>query len=134
MKYYCPRHAEGKYASLKDVLAVAPTMPPVDSLLRRDWDSITMVQNQIKRWADRNFPARTAHSALCKLMLHEIPEFALAQHDPGEYADLLILIFDIATLNGIDIPQALHDKMQVNYLRKWDWDPATGMAQHKESK
>lgn len=94
------------------------------------WNSIEYAQWAIKQWADKNFPERTAHSALCKLMLHEIPEFAMSQKDPLEYADLLILIFDIATLNGIDIPKALNDKMEINYARQWDWDPATGMAQH----
>jgi NTP pyrophosphatase (non-canonical NTP hydrolase) len=83
------------------------------------WDSVREIQREISDWANLVFPDRTAHDALCKLMLEEIPEFALAQKDPGEYADLVILVLDIATLNGIDVAAAVRDKMEVNRARRW---------------
>lgn len=88
------------------------------------------LQAEIKEWADSVFPDRTAYGALCKLMLEEIPEFALAVNDPGEYADIVILVLDIATLNGIDVESAVRDKMRKNRARTWAIDGATGMMKH----
>lgn len=92
--------------------------------------SVEDLQHEIKTWADSVFPGRTAHGALCKLMLEEIPEFALAPHDPGEYADLVILILDIATLNGIDVATAVEAKMEKNRKRTWRLDQDTGLMHH----
>ncbi len=92
--------------------------------------TISQLQKEIKDWADEVFPNRTAHSALTKLMLEEIPEFSLAQHEPGEYADLVILLFDIASLNDIDIAKAVSDKMTINRNRDWEVNPGTGIMHH----
>lgn len=97
---------------------------------RVNWDSIGDVQRVIKLWANKNFPRRTSHQALCKLVLEEIPEFLQEQDSAEEYADLLILIFDIASLRGIDIAEALEAKMKINIQRKWSIDPNTGIAKH----
>lgn len=92
--------------------------------------SVRELQTEIKEWADSVFPTRTAYGALCKLMLEEIPEFALAVNDPGEYADLVILVLDIATLNGIDVESAVRDKMQKNRARTWSINETTGLMKH----
>lgn len=94
------------------------------------WADVRRIQQEVKDWADRVYPTRTAHGALTKLMLEEIPEFALNQHDPGEYADLVILVLDIATLNGIDVATAVRDKMMKNWNRDWRVDPETGLMRH----
>lgn len=93
--------------------------------------TIRELQAEIAAWADEVFPARTAHGALCKLMLEEIPEFALDTTSEGEYADLVILILDIATLNGIDVMDAVQRKMQINRARKWSIDEARGIMKHR---
>lgn len=94
---------------------------------------VQALQREIAEWADEVFPDRTAHDALCKLMLEEIPEFAMNQDDPGEYADLVILILDIAHLRGIDVAKAVHEKMDVNRKRNWKLDPKTRMMKHEET-
>lgn len=101
------------------------------SNLDDNWDSIRRIQSEVKEWADSVFPNRTAHDALCKLMLEEIPEFALAQKDESEYADMVILILDIASLNGIDVSAAVARKMAVNRERQWAVDPVTKLMRHK---
>jgi len=92
--------------------------------------TLTDLQDEIKRWADGVFPDRTAHGALCKLMLEEIPEFALDTKSEDEYADLVILILDIATLNGINVAAAVERKMEKNRRRTWEVNIRTGIMHH----
>jgi len=92
--------------------------------------SITDLQANIKAWADSVFPHRTAHGALCKLVLEEIPEFCLDTKSEDEYADLLILLLDVATLNGIDVEGAVTRKMAKNRKRTWVINKETGMMRH----
>lgn len=92
--------------------------------------TITELQAEIKAWADGVFPERTAHGALCKLMLEELPELSLNPHSAAEFADAVILLLDIATLNGIDIEQAVRDKMALNRKRTWAIDHDTGLMHH----
>ena len=88
------------------------------------------LQRRIAAWADIIIPNRTAHHAMCKLVLEEIPEFLQNPDDPSEYADLIILILDVGHLRGIDVKQAVLDKMTVNENRSWVLDPATGLMRH----
>lgn len=89
------------------------------------------LQQEIANWADAVFPDRTAHGALTKLMLHEIPELITSKLlDPTEYADIVILVLDIAHLNGIDISSAVREKMAINRARTWKIDPETGLMSH----
>lgn len=90
------------------------------------------LQKEISDWADAVFPDRTAHGALCKLMLEEIPEFALDNSGEDEYADIAILLLDIATLNGIDVEGAIKRKMERNRARQWRVDRRTGLMKHVE--
>lgn len=94
-----------------------------------NWDSIRVAQSSITAWADAQFPARTTQGVFIKL-LGELGELAANPTDPHEYADLLILIFDYASLNGINIPRALEEKMAINESRKWVFNHATGIAHH----
>lgn len=85
----------------------------------------------IKEWADSVYPNRTAHSALSKMVMEEIPELLNGGlDDPGEWADLLILVLDAADLRGIDVIRAAFDKMEVNHRRNWAVDPDTGIMSH----
>lgn len=94
-------------------------------------DGIAQAQQRIKEWADRVYPDRTAHGALVKLMLEEVPELLNGGlDDPGEYADTLILLLDIAQMRGINALQAVHDKMKINEERTWAIDPTTKIMRH----
>jgi predicted house-cleaning noncanonical NTP pyrophosphatase (MazG superfamily) len=96
-------------------------------------DSIAELQKEIAEWADKVFPNRTAHGSLSKLVLEEIPEFITSgMEDPLEYADLVIMILDIAHLKGINVGQAVIQKMAINRSRTWTLDDATGFLKHVE--
>lgn len=94
-------------------------------------DPITESQRMIAEWADAVYPNRTPEHALTKMMLHEIPELLQGGvNDPLEFADVAILLFDIAHLKGIDIGKAIADKMEINKKRIWGIDRHTGLMSH----
>lgn len=96
-------------------------------------DTIRKLQSEIAEWADSVFPDRTAHHAICKLMLEEIPELMTSNcTDPLEFADVVILILDIAHLQGIDVEKAVRKKMGINRNRKWVTTD-NGIMQHEDS-
>ncbi|MBW4436601.1 MAG: nucleotide pyrophosphohydrolase [Pleurocapsa minor GSE-CHR-MK-17-07R] len=41
----------------------------------------------------------------------------------GELADVLLYLLQIASIEQIDLGQAVLDKLKVNYTRTWDADP-----------
>lgn len=86
-------------------------------------------QQEVTRWADRVFPMRTPDEILRKMII-EVTELVEDRVTPDEYADVLILVLDLASQHGIDIEQAVLEKMAVNERRKWARDPVTGTMQH----
>lgn len=110
-------------------LAVSDVQPKANE--EKTEDPIQQLQQMISEWADEVYPNRTVENALTKMMLHEIPELLHGKAmDPTEFADVAILLFDIAHLQGIDIVQAMRFKMEVNKKRTWEIDPATGLMSH----
>ena len=110
-------------------LAVSDVQPKTNE--EETKDPITESQRMIAEWADAVYPNRTPEHALTKMMLHEIPELLQGGvNDPLEFADVAILLFDIAHLKGIDIGKAISDKMEINKKRIWGIDPATGLMSH----
>lgn len=93
--------------------------------------TVRLLQLEIAQWADQHFPNRTAHNALSKLMLEELPELISGNlSDPLEFADVLILVLDIAHLQDINIADAVRAKMEINRNRAWNIDPETGLLKH----
>jgi NTP pyrophosphatase (non-canonical NTP hydrolase) len=41
---------------------------------------------------------------------------------PGELADVALYLLQLASVSGIDLEQAILDKLQQNYTRQWDQD------------
>jgi 8-oxo-dGTP diphosphatase len=41
----------------------------------------------------------------------------------GELADVLLYLMQLASISGIDLGQAVMDKLNVNYGREWDVEP-----------
>ena len=97
-----------------------------------DWNNIQDAQRAITQWADKQFPNRKPEHTLMKLVLQEVGEYYSNPGSPGEFADMLILLFDLASMHDINIAKALEDKMMVNVRRHWVMDPKTGLAQHVE--
>jgi 8-oxo-dGTP diphosphatase len=38
----------------------------------------------------------------------------------SELADVALYLLQLASLSGIDLDQAIHDKLKINYTRTWD--------------
>ncbi|MCK6580201.1 MAG: nucleotide pyrophosphohydrolase [Anaerolineae bacterium] len=39
---------------------------------------------------------------------------------PGELADVMLYLLQLASISGVDLGQAVMDKLKVNYGRAWD--------------
>ena len=91
------------------------------------------LQKEIAEWADTLWPNRKAMTALTKMQMEEIPELIMGGLEPGELADVGILLFDIAHLTGIDLVSAIREKMVINRARSWVTNPETGLSHHMPS-
>lgn len=82
------------------------------------------VQRQ-REWSDETFGPGTRLRGVLAHIRKELAEVEEAPLDPSEWADLLILVIDGATRQGIDgeeLLAAYHEKMRVNREREWpDW-------------
>lgn len=103
------------------------------------WGRFDDVQHEITRWADKQFPGRTPHQTIFKLMVHEIPELAIHLKEKGtegigtELADAFILLLDLASMWDVNVMEAIRAKMEINYGRIWERD-AHGIMQHVKGK
>lgn len=109
---------------------------PRVSLERLPISNIRTLQVFINAWANKTFPDRIPEAALTKLVMEEVPELLTHRKEKGteaiggEMADCFILLLDLCEIWGIDIAQAIHDKMEINRKRSWDLDTATGFYHH----
>lgn len=105
---------------------------------RIDWNDLRDVQDEIHRWAGEQFPHRTDHHAIYKLVVEEIPELMMHKKEKGmqdiglELADCFILLMDLASMWGVELDDAIYEKMQINYARQWNMDE-NGIMQHVEA-
>lgn len=109
--------------------------PEVDGFAKFDsQDRVAELQARIVAWADGVFPDRTAEDALKKLIMEEIPELLTSSRadDPLEWADIFILVLDIASLLKLDLIAVAHDKMSINEKRKWKKNYRSGLISHIE--
>lgn len=80
-------------------------------------------------WANTELPDRTLKSTKAKLF-EEIGELVSTDfEDEKEYADVLIVLFDLAWQHGIDLDRAVYQKMSINEAREWSRDD-NGIYQH----
>jgi len=91
--------------------------------------SLYTIQREISRWADIQFPERDATSVANKLK-QEMAEWQKDPDDAAELADVLILVLDWAYLKGVDMQQAINQKMVVNLSRNWIFNAADRTWQH----
>lgn len=95
--------------------------------------SLDGLTRRVIEWADRVYPHRTPYAALTKMIVEEVPELLHGGlEDPEEYADVLIMLVDLAHLQGFDIVEAAHRKMDRNERRNWAIDPDTGLLNHTD--
>ena len=93
--------------------------------------------NEICKWQKETFPKSTAHSKSCHLR-QEVEEL-IDDLETGnwkrrlEFADCFILLYGAAAADGMtlqDITDAMHEKMEINYKRKWGNPDENGVVNH----
>lgn len=83
------------------------------------------------QWVNKTLPNRSISKTKAKL-LEEIGELVGSDfRDPAEYADVLIVLDDLAEQHGIDLTAAIVDKMRVNRDRNWELKES-GVYKHVE--
>jgi len=82
--------------------------------------SIADLQQEISAWVDTINPGRTSISTISKL-LEEIGELLGSDKmsDPMELADIFILCLDLGTIQGVNIEEAIRQKLEINKARTW---------------
>lgn len=94
------------------------------------WD-----QKAITEWSRNTFGV-TSPTVVAARMNKEVAELLTAltlanlSEARKECADVGVMLLQVAELLGIDLMQAVSDKMDVNYKRQWEQTPA-GDFQHK---
>ena len=90
---------------------------------------LSELTEEVVAWANAAIPDRTPASALIK-MFEEVGELSKDLRSSGEYADVLIMILDLAHMHGVDLEKAVRDKMEINRSRTWT-RTETGTYQHE---
>lgn len=90
---------------------------------------IKQLQDRIVKWADNNFPNRTTADIILKIA-EELGEYIRNPKSEDEFGDLMILLFDVANMNGIDVVRSVNNKMDINEKRTWVVDPNTRIMRH----
>lgn len=99
----------------------------------RSSGSINELARAVHAWAADTFPNRTVSATFVKLF-EEIGEVVKSPSSGGEYADVLILLFDLALMHGVDDLQGeLSKKMEINKQRHWS-EHSAGTFHHVEQK
>ena len=96
---------------------------------RRYVNGLKDLQLAIFTQANHLFPNRTPSKAFMKLY-EEMGEVIKKPTDRLEWADVIILILDLAKIYGVtDLQEAVIEKMAINQNRTWV-ETATGTMQH----
>jgi NTP pyrophosphatase (non-canonical NTP hydrolase) len=77
----------------------------------------------------RNLAASLSIEAAEVLELFQWGERAPTPELAGELADVALYLLQLASLSGIDLEQAILDKLRLNYARTWDTSRATAVPQ-----
>jgi NTP pyrophosphatase (non-canonical NTP hydrolase) len=101
----------------------------VNAYKKRGGADIRQLQERITRWADSKFPQRTTADILLKLY-EEVGEYARDPRAALEMGDIMILLLDVASKNGIDVHAAIEAKMDINETRDWRVDEHTRIMRH----
>jgi len=76
------------------------------------------LQRELHDWTSATFPGETVREKLDHLQ-EEVSELFATSDDPLEIADCIMLITDIASVHGIDVFDAVREKLKINKARSW---------------
>lgn len=98
-------------------------------------ENIGTMQGMVVEWISPLLPDRQPMATAVK-MTEELSELmgAMLHGDKNigeECADVLILLLDIAYLNGVDISEEFWEKMKINRGRSWT--PKQGALKHENA-
>lgn len=89
---------------------------------------------EINQWQDETFTTATVQSAAVHLKreAQEVLKSILYQEGDlsNELADVFMLVAGVAHLAGIDLEQAVVDKLAINKNRVWGEPDADGVVEH----
>ncbi len=92
-------------------------------------NSLDAALADVLTWVRRQFPHRTIETTTAHL-LQEAIEVLIAPQDPGELADVLMLITSLADLQGINLAEAVRAKLAINTARTWAPPNPIGVSEH----
>lgn len=96
-------------------------------------DSVELLCNEVEAWASTMFPKRSIDKLMLKLY-EEIGELARDPSARHEYADIIIVLLDMANLMGLhDVGRAVIEKLAINWNRDWSAN-AIGVTSHVKEK
>ena len=81
----------------------------------------------------RNLAASLSIEAAEVLEHFQWGEQAATPELASELADVALYLLQLASLSGIDLEQAILDKLRLNYARNWDAPPSAPSAAEGES-
>ena len=94
-----------------------------------DTHNLTELQVIVHEWANEQFPHREPSIAWMKLF-EELGEVIRDPSDSLEWADVIIIILDLAAIYGVtNLDAAVIEKMTINRGRVWG-KTATGVMKH----
>lgn len=76
--------------------------------------------NSVRPQTPRNIAASLAVEAAEVLELYQWRESADAAKLAGELADVALYLLQLASVTGINLEQAILEKLSINYQREWD--------------
>lgn len=99
---------------------------------------MTTTQREICDWAAETFPDAEMGDVTSKMYdeMIELYQDVTCRHDEGvgaEIADVVIMLYQIADRCGVDLEQAVINKMAVNKARTWGKADDRGVVRHSET-
>lgn len=79
--------------------------------------------DSVRPQTPRNLATSLAIEAAEVLELYQWHETAEPVKLAGELADVALYLLQLASLTGLDLEQAILEKLRVNYGREWQTDP-----------
>jgi len=92
---------------------------------------VAALQARVHGWASETFPARQPAAAWLKLF-EELGEVIKSPADPLEWGDVFIMLLDLASMNGVDVADAVLAKLFINRRRQWAQLPS-GVFSHVDA-
>lgn len=93
--------------------------------------SLDSIAEEVITWGQSTFPHVEAHS-LAEHLRREAHELVEDSTNASEQADIFILLVQIAHRTGVDLAEAVREKLEINKRRTWKAPDAQGVVEHQE--